>query len=228
MEVYYDNDRTYPEPRPHPYEAGSPDQSGFVDFKTRPESIETVLEDFRPFASRSAIRTFYSFLRWINGPDSHLETNDCAFRVPSAHTDANSNLALGCHGRVYVFYRNLSLNSSSQHSDWLCGKLMQLLDGTDPEFTGQQGVVGFTLNSALQLSLWHGIRLPDGTLDTRVDDPGFGRHLMLSFWAYGNDEAEVFQNLDRLFKNIWEATKKLSNEIDAAFKEQSRMLHHPT
>lgn len=70
MEVYYDEARGYREARLHPYTAGDADQSGFIDFKAQPQRIPEVLEDFRPFADRPAIQTFYAMLAWINGPDS--------------------------------------------------------------------------------------------------------------------------------------------------------------
>ena len=134
--------------------------------------------------------------------DSQLETNDCAFRSPAPQQDPNSDLALSAHGRVFILYRNLLLNSSEEHSDWICPRLMKILAEINPEFTARQGVVAFTLNPALQLALSKAKPLPNGFFDVAANDPGFGKHLMLSFWGYGNDEDEVFQNLNCVFMNI--------------------------
>ena len=80
MDAFYDDEMTHPSVRLHPYIAIHAGQSGYVDFKREPSRIPEVLEDFKPFAGERAIQTFYEFLRWINGPDSLLETCDCAFR----------------------------------------------------------------------------------------------------------------------------------------------------
>lgn len=219
MRVYYDTSRTYAEPRVHPYSAASDDQSGYVDFKARPELVELVLEDFKPYSDKKAVQTFYRFLKWINGLDSLLETNDCAFRPPNSHQDPNSEMALCAHGRVFVLYRDLNLNSSNEHAEWLCQRLMEVLRTQDPEFTSHQGVVGFTLNHAIQLAISQANELPGGMIDIAADDPGIGRHLMLSYWAYGNDEDQTFQNLERVFDNIWEATRITSGEIGDSMKQ---------
>ncbi len=213
MIAYYDAKRAYAQPRLHPYVAAEPNQTGHVDFKSKPELIRTALEDFRPFAEQAAVQTFYSFLEWINGPDSSLETNDCALRPPEPHHDANSPLALSTHGRLFILYRNLTLNSSLEHSDWLCGALMTSLRHTDLTLPASEAVVGFTLNAAIQTEVSTGHWVSDSLFDAPGDDPGLGRHLMLSFWAYGNTVEEAFGNLDRLFTNLWAACRMVSGEI---------------
>lgn len=215
MVVYYDERLTYAEPRLFPYTAGSPDHAGYIDFKSRPELIPTSLEDFKHRNHLPAIQKFYSFLEWVNGKDSHLETNDSALRGPRANSDPNSNLALEIDGRVVLIYRDLALNCSAQHSDWLCGKLMQILHNTDPNFISREGVVGFTLNPELYLAISKANPILHGFYDFAADDPGLGKQLMLSFWAYGNSEAELYQNLERVFGNIWTACRNLSYEIEA-------------
>jgi hypothetical protein len=40
-----------------------------------------------------------------------------------------------------------------------------------------------------------------------------GQQLMLSFWAWGDDALEVMTNLDRTFRNVTVALRKLSDEI---------------
>ena len=213
MIVYYDHERTYSEPRLHPYAAATPEQSGHVDFKERPALIRTVLEDFLPFSDQKAVQTFYSFLEWINEPDCHLETCDCALRPPALHQDTNSSLALSVHGRLFVMYRNLALNSSADYSDWLRGALMTNLSRTDPDLSAHEAVVGFTFSPVLQTAISAGRWLPGDFFDAAHDDPGLGRHLMLSFWAYGNTAEGAFGNLDRLFTNLWAACRIVSDVI---------------
>jgi hypothetical protein len=213
MVVYYDENRTYPEARVHPYGPASPGDSGFIDFKKSPELIRTSLEDFRPFEQWQAIQTFYSFLTWINGSDSELETNDCAFRPPKPHQNAISQLPLCAYGRVYVLFRDLRLNSSRKQAEWLCRKLMYSLHETGSDLSEQQGVVGFTLNPALQIPISTGRWLSDRSFEAGDNDPGFGYHLMLTFWGYGGDEEQSFHNLSRVFMSIWSACRPVSDEI---------------
>ena len=40
-----------------------------------------------------------------------------------------------------------------------------------------------------------------------------GQQLMMSFWAWGEDEREVMTNLDRTFRNVTMALRELSDEI---------------
>jgi hypothetical protein len=39
-----------------------------------------------------------------------------------------------------------------------------------------------------------------------------GFQLMLSFWSWGDTEAEVMGNLDRTVQNIWEALRAVVRE----------------
>ncbi len=213
MTVYYDSGRTYPTPRLHPYAAAAAGQSGYVDFMAQPDLIPHVLEDFRPFADKQAIQTFYEFLKWINSPQSQLATNDCALRAPQPHQDRHSQFKLSAHGRVFVLFRNLHLNSSPTHADWLISALMHFLATEHPDIAVHEGVVGVTQNPALQVAISNGHFHADSRFEARENDPGLGKHAMLSFWAYGDTEAHAFENLDRVFRCIWTVTTKISEDI---------------
>src|ERR1700736_4680407 len=106
MIVYQDLSLQELELRTHPWtHGGTNPEFRYYDFKVEPTSIPQVLEDFRVHAEQPAVQLFYQFLAWINGPESQLETNDCAFRPPAKHHDRNSDRNLSCHGRVFVFYK---------------------------------------------------------------------------------------------------------------------------
>jgi hypothetical protein len=218
VQVYYDAGRTYPTIRLHPYTATGVEQAGYVDFKTQPERIPEVLEDFRPYADREGIQAFYELLGRINGADSQLESCDSAFRPPAPQKDANSHRALSAYGRLYILFRNLTFNCSANHVKWLTQELMRELTNTDPDWPPSEGVVGFTLIKILQLALSAGEWLSESEFSAADDDPGYGQHLMLSFWAYGETEYEVYVNLGRLFRNIGVACEAVSKEITKSLK----------
>lgn len=88
------------EARLQPYEGGAAGGDvQYYDFKTHPELIPDVLEDYRPWKKHQAIQTFFDYLKWINGNTSILETNDCAFRF------YNNRAPKMAAGRVMVYFR---------------------------------------------------------------------------------------------------------------------------
>lgn len=221
MEVYFDEARGYRDARLHPYSAGDADQSGFIDFKAQPQRIPEVLEDFRPFADRPAIQTFYAMLAWINGPQSRLESCDCLLRPPAPHRDANSSRPLCINGRLCLMFRHLPANCDSQNADWLCGRMMAELSQIDVGLPASDAVVGFSQNASLYTAISQGFFLPDGRFDSAHDDPGMGTHPMLSVWAYGDDEDAAFDMLERVYRNIWQACRHVSTAIDEGLRQQA-------
>jgi hypothetical protein len=179
--------------RDHPWTVSEVDSAGrFHDFRKNPELIRTSLEDFVPFASRTAIERFYSLVEMLNGAASKLESNDCAFRGPRPNDTVRFPGALKCSGRLMLFYRSLRENVSEPACEWLSDRLDQTLRRIDANFAG--GTIGLT-------------RLPTRFVELPLDATGdeesrIGTILMISFWAFGNTEDEVFVNLDRLFANL--------------------------
>jgi hypothetical protein len=51
-------------------------------------------------------------------------------------------------------------------------------------------------------------------------DRTVGKEVVLQFWAFGNTDVEVFENLDRLFKNTDVALRGLSDEIAESIEAQ--------
>jgi hypothetical protein len=199
----------------HPYAAAELGHSGFVDLKADPDKIPLVLEDFVPFAHTAAVQTFYDFLRWINGQDSVLETNDCLLRPPMPNNSPNASpAAFVVPGRVGIHYRDLALNASPAGFQWLCQRLNQALFETDPRFPAAGGVVGLGTNDALYLAISNGNWIGD-QFQLGVNDPGMGKLIILNFWGFGNDPDAAFENLRRVFSNIWAACREVSAEAAA-------------
>ena len=78
----------------------------------------------------------------------------------------------------------------------------------DPELKQQEGAVYLSLQPVVQVDISNGEWF-DGEFITATDDPGHALHLMLAFRSYGATRKEVFTNTDRVFNNLWTASKKV-------------------
>jgi hypothetical protein len=154
-----------------------------------------VLEDFRPWAAYVAIRSFYDLLAWINGPRSPYESNDCAFTGPEANVDEEFHKRLQCCGRLGILYRELRLNTNEDAMVRFVEELHGRLRGLDADF--EWGAVGTTRLSVDFLGL------PEGLAE--------GSQLLVSFWAWGDDEPEVFANLSRVISTLRRALGSLAS-----------------
>ncbi|HWE03015.1 MAG TPA: hypothetical protein VG326_11460 [Tepidisphaeraceae bacterium] len=192
--------------RDHPWTTSETDPaSRFHDFREKPELIRTALEDFIPFGAWPAIDRFYRLVEWLNGADSTLESNDCGFRGPRPNDNARFAGALKCSGRLMLFYRGLRQNLHEPACQWLSDSIAQCLWQTDAGFVG----------AAIGIS-----RLPTRFVELPLDDSGdeesrIGWILMISFWAFGDADEQVFGNLDRLFVNLTAAMRETSQAIKA-------------
>ena len=212
MDVYQDQSEGFPKARMHPFVAKRPGEAGFVDFKLHPERIAEVLEDFVALGHETAIQTFYRFLAWLNGPDSLLESCDCALRGPEPHDFKYSQRLLSVHGRLMVMHRDLSANCDDRYNV-LYNSLGRELSSIDQELTRSQGIVGFASSRALYNDLIPAKPRKDGKILSRTGDPGRGHQVLLSFKAFGADADDAFKNLDRVFKNIEMACRRTSEKL---------------
>lgn len=175
--------------RAHPWHGSLADPSHrYCDLRAEPELIRTALEDFVPFAAWPATERFYAMLAWLNGPDSVFETNDCAFEGATPSDGAPQDKRLCCSGRVMLLFRDLKSNTRAGRVEALTQRVARGLSATDPTFA--LGAVGAT-------------KVP--VRFTTLPGPATrqsGQQLMLSFWAFGDDEAEAMANLDRLFRGL--------------------------
>lgn len=205
---YYTVRRDSTAGREHPWTAGefNPDFK-YYDFRKNPALIETSLEDFRPLADYAAVQTFYTFLRFVNGADSTLETNDCALRLADNKHDDNG-FKRRAFGRVLMLVRELIYNTSNEAVNYYLHYLTQELINSDRDF--QAGAILVT-------------KFP--TLFTEIPkepehQTGYCGEIL--FWAWGNDDAETMRNLDRVFKNLDQAVKKVSEHIAASLASQKK------
>lgn len=191
----------FSEPRSHPWtDVAGNSKARYYDLTAAPELIRSALEDFSPWDRYSAVGDFYSLLENLNRSSSVLESNDCAFNGPHANENAQFAKALQCSGRVMVLYRALALNTSKERVTWLRTALHYQLARLDPSF--RWGVIGTTLVPVRYLAL--------------KDHGQLGQQLMISFWAFGDSEADTMQNLARLLKNLALALRSVSAPVAAA------------
>lgn len=178
------------EPRSHPW-AGALSSPGcaYYDLTAEPGHIRTSLEDFLPFGQHAAIEDFYLLLAGLNEPRSVLESNDCAFNGPGPNENPAFDRALECSGRVMVLFRDLARNTAPGQIEGLAIRLHRQLAGLDRELSW--GVVGTTLVPVRYLAL--------------AEREQLGSQLMISFWAWGDTEAETLLSLQRVFGNLAQA-----------------------
>ena len=189
----------FADPRSHPWtDAVSSSACRYYDLKATPSLIRTSLEDFLPWSHHAAISEFYSLLEWLNGSDSALESNDCAFTAPGESENPQIRKALQCSGRVMVMHRALAQNVVLERVKELKMRLHQHLAPLDPEL--EFGIVGTTIVPVRYVTL-------PGPPDARL-----GHQLMISFWAWGSSEAEVMTNLGRVVTNLFCALRAVSAE----------------
>ncbi|MFT6143763.1 MAG: hypothetical protein ACJAZO_002810 [Myxococcota bacterium] len=183
--------------RSHPWFGSTSDRSlRHHDLRERPELIRSALEDFTGWTRYPAIETFYQCMEWLNGPASTLETNDCAFTGPATNEMPQFAKALQCSGRVMLLFRDLPHNLDEQRVHVMTQEVARGLASRDNEF--QWGVVGATIVPV------RFIALPGN------DREQLGSQLMLSFWAWGDDEYETLMNLDRTLTNLFAVLRDVS------------------
>jgi hypothetical protein len=187
----------FDEPRSHPWLGAADDpESRYYDLTATPARIRSSLEDFLPWSRFPAVESFYALLERLNHPKSALESNDCAFTGPHGNEDMTIPKALQCSGRVMVLFRSLRSNTKDGLVAWLKNELHVELAEIDCAF--EWGVVGTTRIPVRYLAL------------PEADGQQLGTQLMISFWAWGDQEADTMQNLARVMKNLTFALRRVS------------------
>jgi hypothetical protein len=183
--------------RSHPWTDATGDPlCRYYDLTASPEDIRRSLEDFVPWSQYAAIEDFYVLLEELNRSGSRFESNDCAFSGLEVNDQPAIPKAFQCSGRVMVLFRALERNTAPGSVEQLKNQLHGELIRLDPRF--EWGVIGTTLVPTRYLAL--GPRAADQ----------LGQQLMVSFWAWGETEADTMTNLQRLLKSLSRAFTNLS------------------
>lgn len=200
MDAFFHAGLNSEQPRDHPYVCNPNDpRSQYYDFKVRPDFIEEALEDFLPFRETPASKTFYELLRWINSPDSLLESNDCGFLGPHDNSSPDYPRPREASGRLMIFYRELELNTMDSALDGLTLRIQSELKRIDPEF--RWGAVRLAYSATTFHYLEH------------LSIPAVGRQLVINFWSWGETDGEVLENLNRVFTNVFTALRNAENNL---------------
>ena len=189
------------ERRSHPWTDAEGDAaSRYYDLTAQPARIRTSLEDLQSWQKYPAVEAFYALLERLNHPKSSLESNDCAFNGPGENEDPSVRKAMQCSGRLMVLFRLLARNTDPARVDALKNQLHLDLAAADPSF--QWGIIGTTVVPVRYLAL------PESR------EQQLGSQLMISFWAWGDSEADTMLNLRRVFKNLSQALRLASARPD--------------
>lgn len=184
--------------RTHPWtETTNGSGESYVDFKARPDLIESSLPDLIPVRDNEAGRAILEFIREINGPDSEFETNDFGAK-PIKENISNEQWPLEHKGRIVILYRDLRLNTRQDLTDALLGELMKRLRDREPHF-----------NEAC----WGLCRWPHlfGKIeDNNPDDEG--NCICMMWWAWGNTEDETALNTAKALDILKGILSDLSQE----------------
>lgn len=185
-------------PRSHPWVdvVGKP-ECRYYDLTAHPERIRTSIEDFQPWGQYAAAEAFYELLERLNQRSSTLESNDCAFTGPEENDQLAIDKPLQCSGRLMVLFRVLAHNTEQARVARLESEIHRQLSTNDPSFLW--GIVGTTVVPVLYRGL-------PGSAKQQL-----GSQLMISFWAWGDSEADTMRNLGRLFENLSRALLAVSS-----------------
>lgn len=162
----------------------------YYNFRSNPELISKVLEDYKPWDRYKAVQQFYELVAWVNSEDSRFESNDAAFKGPSENFQRDTFLkALVCSGRLMFFFRNLRLNLSVDSRtvdytrpdytlnlffEWLERRSLQSIERVHQETEWAC--------SALEIYPVLYNEAPVNQADR------FGHQISYKFWAWGDDE----------------------------------------
>jgi hypothetical protein len=175
----------------------------YYSFREKPELIRESLEDFKPYDSRRAVQSFYELLEWLNREDGVLETNDCFFRPPAENPDDQFKFDTKTHGRIEFFIRKLEANLSGDAIQWLYRMVSLYLQVERPDF---HCAIFDIAGAATDY-----VELPGG------HDERTGLRLCIYFNAYGNGDAEAWENLNITIQGLFNAFKGVERAIHGDF-----------
>ncbi|MER9270465.1 hypothetical protein [Mesorhizobium sp. M0643] len=203
MLTYFDEDmhaRNQDMRRQHPWSVQSSNPGNrYVDFKQRPDLIESALEDLQPIAGSVAANAATDFLRWVNSDTSVFETNDFGMRPLKPNRSGISSSSLELYGRLSILFRDLKKNVGQNQPFEFGNRLSESIRINDPEFK----------QACWSWSLWpHQFTALSG-----LREPATGNCLLMSYWAWGDSEAEVHRNFARSLTNLRAALEAVGQHI---------------
>jgi hypothetical protein len=175
--------------RSHPWTTAIADGNcRYYDLVAFPALIRTSLEDLIPWQQYAGVEQIYQLLEQINIASGPLQTNDCEFSGPSendsAVIDADTNaFLLNCSGRIMILCSDELRNHDIRNTQAMESTLSHQLRSSDPLF--KAGLIATAV-------------VPVYFVASKQN----GFQLMISFWAWGNDEAQTMSNLARLIRNL--------------------------
>jgi len=187
----------------------SDDSSVYLDFKKNPKLIRSALEDLQPFAKWGFAEQFYSLIEWLNGPQSLLESNDCAFNAVQKNPDQQYPYAKKCSARLMILFRDIPENCQLRSIDWLMQNILQAVATIKPGF--KAGALCLSQSETCYLAL-----------GDKPDTGGMGRQVVLTFFAYGKNERRCYENMQEVISNaqscLTRVNKKIQHgEVDALY-----------
>ncbi len=189
--------------RSHPWTAMQNDQTSvYMDFKKNPTLIRKSLEDFIPLKKWPFVESFYSFVEWINSPQSALESNDCTFNVVEENTDQQYPYAKKCSARLMILFRDIPENCQQRSIDWLSQHILQSVASTKLGF--RAGAICLSQNETCYLALG----------DT-PETGGMGQQVVLTFFAYGKNEKRCYESMQQVIDHAYDCVKKVNKKIQA-------------
>ncbi len=203
MIVYHAKEFEDAGPRPHPWSTSIADPSQqYVDFKQEPGKIRTALEGWTLYSNERFAETFFQLLEWLNGDDSHLESNDCAFLPAADNIDAQFSFKKRCAERLMILFRDIYENTQPDSVDWLFNGTGKRLVVLDKEF--RAGAIGLSYKKTIYKAL--------------SDDPkegAAGFQVMLSLFAYGKNRTTAHNAMARVIGNLRIALGSINNRVAA-------------
>lgn len=175
--------------RRHPFMSSPRDpRARWYDFRSEPELIEKVLEDFVPHAHRPAVQRYYQLLRWMNGDGCCFETIDSWFREDLTRAPAEFKANCFRYGRMAFIFRDLKRNVS-----WADTTTVLRLIEVEARKIGDD-----TANGLLSYCRWP--RYFPALEDNKDGNRGFA--VAVQFGAAGASEDEVFDTLDATIQHL--------------------------
>jgi hypothetical protein len=198
----------------------------YYDFKANPELIPQVLntfEDWPAWSESEGIRLFYELLKWLNGPDSRLDSNGCGFRAPRMNPQKDGWPGeFIASGGLTFFFRDVALNLSEESAAWAArlrpgggrvpplapGKNIAWLLRLNCEYLQQlnPNFAGGRVSACLFPTLYHELPLEPGDR--------YGHALGFRWWAWGDTKEETMDNFREVVATMFECLRRVSDEAE--------------